>query len=492
MSEENKKQEEIKDKKRYFAETSVASNATNYAFNPVKYATEDVVRLLENPQKNAAALQEVSLWLYYNSGIYYRLVNNFAGMNRYDMYLFPSTISKFAKGGKKKNTNADKLLKEYLDVAQNVEKLSWKSNFRTIGTNLMIMGEVYLYKIEDNSGVILKEIPSNLCKISKVINDGLYKYSINMSKLGTEALYNMMPKGIQQLYDKHVAGGIQPEGYSENNYAIVEDKEAICLSMNQFVGTKSVPPMCYIFPSIIRLMTEEESEVAESKANNLKLIHMKYPVDAEGESILDEEAIRKMHNSAKANLPIGVAINTNPLEVTTHTLQRTGNVASSNRQTLTELVYNNAGVNSEIFNGNSSNNQSILSGLVADEIISDTLNNIFENYIKYEIKVKKKNSLWLPRFIRNTKYNENTLEEQAYKGATVGLSRMKYLATQHYSPLEAISILEFETENGIDDFFVPLATAFTQTANTSQDNGRPKASESDGDKQVSDNKDSTV
>jgi hypothetical protein len=69
---------------------------------------------------------------------------------------------------------------------------------------------------------------------------------------------------------------------------------------------------------------------------------------------------------------------------------------------------------------------------------------------------------------------------------------MKYLATQHYSPLEAISILEFETENGIDDLFIPLATAFTQSANAEQDNGRPKASESDDGKQISDNKDATV
>ena len=158
MTEQNNN-EEIKEKRRLFAETSVSSNATNFAFNPVKYTANEVLKLLEDPQKNASSLQEVSLWLYYNSGIYYRLINNFSGMNRYDMYLFPSTISKFAKGGKKKSTNADKLLKEYLDVAQLVEKLSWKSNFRNIGTNLLIMGEVYLFKIEDNSGVIIKEIP---------------------------------------------------------------------------------------------------------------------------------------------------------------------------------------------------------------------------------------------------------------------------------------------------------------------------------------------
>lgn len=111
--------------------------------------------------------------------------------------------------------------------------------------------------------------------------------------------------------------------------------------------------------------------------------------------------------------------------------------------------------------------------------------------MKYDIKNKKKNPLWLPRFIRNTKYNENTLEEQAYKGATVGLSRMKYLATQHYSPLEALSILEFETENGIDDLFVPLATAYTQSAEAEENNGRPKASDSDSGKEISDNQDST-
>ena len=114
-----------------------------------------------------------------------------------------------------------------------------------------------------------------------------------------------------------------------------------------------------------------------------------------------------------------------------------------------------------------------------------------KSYIKYDIKTRKKNPLWLPRFIRNTKYNETSMEEQAYKGATVGLSRMKYLATQHYSPLEAISILEFETENGIDELFVPLATAFTQSSNGEQENGRPKASDSDSSKSVGDNKNST-
>ena len=62
------------------------------------------------------------------------------------------------------------------------------------------------------------------------------------------------------------------------------------------------------------------------------------------------------------SIEYNVCVNTNPLKVQALTLQRTGNVNASNRQTLTELVYNNSGVNSEIFNGNQSNNQAILIG----------------------------------------------------------------------------------------------------------------------------------
>lgn len=180
------------------------------------------------------------------------------------------------------------------------------------------------------------------------------------------------------------------------------------------------------------------------------------------------------------------------MKVQALTLQRTGNVNASNRQTLTELVYNNSGVNSEIFNGNQSNNQAILTGVTADEIYCDVLNNVFENYTKYRVKQLKRNPLWMVRFVRNTQYNKQTLVTESMQGCTVGLSRMKFLACNHYAPLEALSLLEFETENGIDEFFVPLATSYTQSGDEEEELGRPKNSDNpDNQKDVGDNPDST-
>ncbi|MEG2740545.1 hypothetical protein [Clostridium sp.] len=471
--------------RRLFAETSVSSNAQNYTFKSSKYSATEIISLLEDPMKNALDLQRISLWLYHNSGTYNRIIKNFAGMNKYDMYLFPTVSNKYSK----KKIDETKLMQEYMNIATMIENSNHKSNYSRMGINLMIFGEIFLYRVEDSQGIIEKELPSDICKISKVINDNLYKYSINMSKITNEAMYSMMPLEIQQICDKHTAGTLPPESYSESNFVIMEDKNAVCLSLNNVVSTKSCPPLAYLFPSLVRLMDEESQEIIENKANNLKLIHMKYQVDEEGLPIIEEKDLVKMHNKAKANLPIGVCVNTNPLELTTHTLQRTGNVNATNRQTLTELVYNNSGVNSEIFNGNNSTNQAILSGIIADEIISVPLIYVFENYTKYHIKQKKKNSLWLPRMIENTKYNEDREIEKAFQGATVGLSRLKLLASQHYSPLESLTLLDFELDNGIDKMFIPLATAFTQSNN---DVGRDKNGEDLGnEKGVGDNKDAT-
>ena len=491
MSDKINKESVETPKKRYFAEASITQNAQNYVMKPAKYTAEEVIKLLESPYANAGTLQQVSWWLYYNSGIYHRIVHNFAGMNLYDLYLYPTVASKFVKDSKKK-TATEKLLKEYMDIAKMFDKFSYKSNFRNAGVNLMIQGEVFLYIVEDNNGVIQKEIPPDMCKISKVINDGLYKYSINVSKLGTEQIKAMMPAELQQLHDKHQQGTLDDELYVDSSYVLVNDPNAICLSLNNQISTKSIPPLSYVFPSLIRLMDEESEEIADNRVNNLKLIHMKYGLDDEGEPIIDEEELRKMHYSAKSNLPAGVAINTNPLEVTTHTLQRNGSATTSSRQSVTELVYNNAGVNSELFNGNSSNNQAIISGTIADAIYADTLNNLFENYSKYLIKTKKKNPLWAVRFIRNNKYNESQVVTEAQACCTVGLSRLKLLACQHYSPLEGIGILDFECTAGIDELFQPLATSYTQSGDEEGEKGRPKNSENENtSKNVGENKDST-
>ena len=158
------------------------------------------------------------------------------------------------------------------------------------------------------------------------------------------------------------------------------------------------------------------------------------------------------------------------------TLQRTGNVAATNREQLMKLVYSNIGVNSNLFNGDQSSNQAILSSIKCDEIFVKPLNQIFENVLKYELKNKKKNSIWNVKMVGTTEYSLEAECSRALQGAMSGVgSKMKLMAINGYSPLESLNTLAFEDEHNIDALFIPLASSYTMS--NKEDKGRPKNSE---------------
>lgn len=502
---ENKKEEVIEKEDReiresmirQFAEVSVSYKANDYNSKALRYSASDIVGYLKEPLKyeNAEKLQQVSNWMYINNGQYQRIIDNYGNMNTYDLYLFPlvSNMYKRKTNSRSKKTKEEKLMQDYFEVAEYIEKLNYKYNFGWIGRRLLIQNDIFLFKLDDSQGVIYVEIPSEYCKIAKVISNNLYKYAINMNAIRDENKRVTLPQHIQDLYEKHENKLFPKEAYMDgNNWLIIEDKNAIALSLSNTVLTKSPPKFSYIFPSIVRIMEDEIEEIEENRANNLKLIHMEVPIDEEGNYLIDPVDIRKYHESAKRNLPPNVAITTNPLKVQAVTLQRTSNSSSSNRETLMSLIYSNMGINSELFNGEHSSNQAILSSIKADEIFVKPLNQIFENLIKYEIKNKKKNSYWTAKMIGTTEYSSDTKLDKAISGGVVGLSRLKLLAADGNNPLEAITLLEFETQNGIDELFIPLATAYTQSANAQNgEEGRPKNSNNDNEKEVGDDPNST-
>ena len=293
---------------RAFAETSISTKAGDYSTQAKKYEMNQILNALANPTKltSAKLLQEVSMWLYYNNGQYQRLIDNYANMNTYDCYLYPTASNKYSKKKNQKKSTEELLFQDYMTLAEHIEKLNHKYNFGWISRRLLIQNEVFLYKVEDSKGVIYVEIPSNMCKICKIINNNLYKYAINMQELSAEAKRLSLPLPIQDLYEKHSNGSFGEEMYIDNGWLIVEDKNALALSLSDVVTSKSIPKLSYIFPSVMRIMNQEENEIAEDKTDNLKIIHMKVPMDIEGRWLVKAKNVISYHNAAKANLPRGV------------------------------------------------------------------------------------------------------------------------------------------------------------------------------------------
>ena len=111
---------------------------------------------------------------------------------------------------------------------------------------------------------------------------------------------------IQKLYERFNSGALDNDERLVDNYYHLEEGEAVAFLFDDGnTRTKGVPPFCYLFDKIYRIDEIEDEDLESTSAENLKLIHMKAPVNEEGELLMDTDILGKYHQAAKRNLPKG-------------------------------------------------------------------------------------------------------------------------------------------------------------------------------------------
>lgn len=190
--------------------------------------------------------------------------------------------------------------------------------------------------------------------------------------------------------------------------------------------------------------------------------------------------VEEYHKSTKRNLPDGIAITTNPLDLQSITLSRTGAEAINQRNDALESILDDAGVNSEIFNGSKSTTEAIAKGVKVDEMFINNIISMFENFLNYEIAQNKKSSSWRVKMFNSTHFSRDEYIKRSRENLQYGGSRLEYLAVQGFTPLQGYNVLKGEQILGIDKILIPQQTSHTMSTNTSSDdNGRPSKEESD-------------
>lgn len=483
MSEEKKEktQEELEleeKQRRHSQHMRFASSSIHYNNPSETSASRSSIDLstiqtaLADPYANIPFLQQVSKVMYYSNGIYTRLIEEFTNIPMYDLYMTPTSIPGFS--GK---TNAiDKMNKEYEQIAQQIEKVNYKYNFKWFGRMLLLLGELYLYKVEDNSGIFYKMIPNDICRVSGIMENNIYKYSIDLSKLSNAELLSTMPIPIQKLYEKYENGSLKGDEKLVENYYHLEENEAIAFLFDDGnTRTKGVPPLCYLFDKIYRINEIEDADLESSAVDNLKIVHQKAPTNDEGELLMDIELLGQYHQATKRGLPRGVAITTNPLQMEVFTLQRQANANLTTTQRAYEAVYTASGVNSELFNGARSSNESVLNSIKTDEMVVDRFNLIFCNFLNYEIKNKKRNAMWKVEMVRNTYFNKKDIQSSARDDLVIGASKLRYLATLGHTPLTSLGLMMYEAQMSLEQYFRPVQSGYNSSG--SEDTGRPSNEE---------------
>lgn len=467
MSEKDKKIEDLEEQTqkifaKAFAKESVSLKQPSYR-QPSRIDKNTLLGYLENPYRNATKLQEASIYLKHTNGLYNRILKYYTNMPTFDHMLYPWEIDE-----KKKSASADKLLKSYIETAQFIEKINPKFNCRWFLGKLFDCGELYVYKLEDSNGIVWKEMPNDMCRISSYEN-GISRFAIDLSKLNTQAIYDTMPKDIQSLGDKFKKGSIKADKLQDNSWYELE-KNAYAFNIISPYMSKGFPPFSYLFDGLMYVDEMKNLQFENAENENLKIIHQKIPMDETGELLIDYDLIEEYHQATKRNLPRGIAITTNPLDVNALTLMRSGSQFVNHRTEALNSLYDDAGINSDLFNGNSKNTETVASGIKIDEMMVFDALKMFENFINFEITSNKKSSVWRVKILDTTFFNRENEIKTTRENLAFGGSRFHALSSCGYTPLQSMNILKGEQALGIDSIMIPAQSSHTMTTD---EGGRP-------------------
>lgn len=456
-----------------FATNSI-SVIGQYTVRPRYIQRQQLRTMMVNPYLNWEGLQGISSLLIANNGDYQRLVKYFGSMARFDHILYP-----LATNGKvvQKNNNFEK---SYLEASQLVQKMNLRHNCRWWANRLIEQGELFLYKIEDNSGIVYQEIPSFICRANRVEN-GVIRYQIDLARIDLYLLATL-PLEIQNMYQKKSDGLFEFNWYDVSNNGVAFNIWGNSLP-------HGIPYLSFLFDKLLLVEDFEDMNEDLTKVDNLKIIHQTIPTNDQGEVLMDEDLVATYHNATKKNLPKGVTITTNPLAMESLSLQSNGNENARGLNYLNSAqasVYNSAGVNVGLFNGDTTNSVLLQAGIVADEQIAIDMLLMFENYINVDLAKRKiAGTTWQIKMFDTTCFNREMRIADARANLSLGGSKMEFLSISGFTPLESYQVLKTEQLLGFNDMFMPVQTSYTMT--NSEDSRESDTQEQQEEKKIQSN-----
>lgn len=415
-----------------------------------KYPRQQVRKFLQDPFTNYERLQEISQYLKATSGNYFRIVKYLSGILTFDYLITPNS--------KAKMDNKDKVLKDYHKAAQILEKINVKHKFRYILERLIENGEVYLYEIEDSKGIVFKELPPSFCRIS-AIDNGVYLYEVNLNKINNTTL-DVFPLEIQNAYNN--------KGSYEGGWYPVSNKGFAFNAIGNHAH--SFPVLCMMFDDIMGLEDTKDLIEDKTKLDAIKLIHQKIPLKKEDDTpIFDNVAAKIYHEATKKNLPQGVAVTTNPLEITQIPFDKSIARENDSIERAERNIWNSSGISDMVFSNNKASGEALKRSIIADEMLMFPFLYMFANYLNNKLESTKFTLSFL-----EVSYFGRDDKLKTYKDLLgYGASRIYFLALQGLEPIQIINMLQFEQDIfDIDKYMIPKQTSHTLSGSDDA-GGRP-------------------
>lgn len=449
----------------YFARDTIGIELNKTLKRSRKIDREQVRRMMLKPFDNANQLQGVSEHLKATNGHYFRMLKYISNLMTFDYVLYPNVSAK-------KFENSDKLYKNFEQSAMYTKMMKIKHNFRYFLERMVTNGEVYVYKIEDKTSIIFKELPPTICRAS-MVEDNVMRYQINLKEIN-EASIEEYPKEIQSAWRR----ANNSKGSSQGDWYQVGENGVCFNAWGNF--SKGFPMFSFMFDTLLGHEDTMDSFEDQLKLDALKLVHQKVPLNEENMPVMEKEIIQAYHDSTKRNLPKTVSIATNPLELQSINFDKNA-LRNKDGVTISEdNIFSTGGISKLLFNNVSASGEGLKKSALTDEMLMYPYLEQFANYINYEL-ARLSGMPYSIKFLNTTYFNIDDKHTKAKEDLTIGGSRQVFFSTQGLEPIEAVNMLKMEQAIGFDDLLQPAKSSHTQGSDendaTDDKGGRPTQEE---------------
>ena len=424
-------------------------------------------------EKDLDTLREVSNYFYRTNGIYFRVVNSFATLFRYDWYVSIEVNDE--------KITEDKILPDFIKTLNFLDNSEIARNSTEIALEVLINGAYYGYLVDDSQAITLQQLPIKYCRSRYKVN-GRPAVEFDMKFFDQEfkdpqyrlQVLDLFPKEFKKGYLLYKQGKLPVEPTAHGapqpgSWYLLEPGRAI--KFNFYNG--DMPLFINAIPSIIDLDAAQDLDRRKQMQQLLKILIQKLPMDKNGDLIFDIDEAKDIHDNAveMTSGAIGVDVLTTFADIQVESLSdKTTNTSTDDLERIERTVYNALGMSRNLFNadGNLSLERSILN----DEGVMRPLKmqiEAFYNKIVRALSKSPKKYVFKFEILGTTQYNYKEISKMYKEHTQIGFSKMLPQIALGHSQSAILNTIHFENEVlHLSELMLPPMQSSTMNAESLQ------------------------